>query len=128
MPNICISRYFVLGEMTHQKMMAVKLMCAMNKRILALAMKAVAQGALERELSNLHVARYLHDSAAGKSKLFCFLSAFNKMNGYSNVAHSVGMHCNRFRDKEFVENKIMFAMRRHSGHKTLKRGESATRE
>ena len=56
MPNVCIAYYFVLGEMTYQKMMAVKLMCVVNKRRFALVMKAVAQGALERELSNLHVA------------------------------------------------------------------------
>ena len=76
MPDVYISSYFVLGEMTYQEMMAVKLMCAVNKHRLALVMKAVAQGSLERELSNLHVARRSYDSAVGKSKCsaFCQLS------------------------------------------------------
>ena len=92
-------------------------------------MKAVAQGALEKELSNLHVARCSYDSAVGKSKMFCFLSAFNKMNGYSMVAHPVGMHYDRFcEDKESVENKIMFAVKRVSGRNTVGRGGSITGE
>ena len=116
MPDICIVRYPVLAEMTYQKTMTVQLMCAYNKFRLRLGMKAVAQGALEKELSNLHVARCSYDNAVGKSKMFCFLSAFNKMNSYSMVAHPVGMHYDRFcEDKESVENKIMFAVRRHSG-------------
>ena len=109
--------------------MTVQLMCAYNKFRLGSGMKAVARGALERELSNLHVARCSYDNAVGKSKMFCFLSAFNKMNGYSMVAHPVGMHYDRFReDKESVENKIMFAVKRNSGRNTVGRGGSITGE
>ena len=129
MPDICILRYPVLAEMTYQKMMALQLMCAYNNFRLGSGMKPVAQGALEKELSNLHLARCSYDNAVGKSKMFCFLSAFNKMNGYSMVAHPVGMHYDRFcEDKESVENKIMFAVKRNSGRNTVGRGGSITGE
>ena len=61
--------------------------------------------------------------------MFCFLSAFNKMNGYSMVVHPVGMHYDWFReDKASVENKIMFAVKRVSGRNTGGRGGSITGE
>ena len=51
------------------------------------------------------------------------------MNGYSMVAHPVGMHYDRFgEDKESVENKIMFAVKRHSGCNTVGRGGRVTKD
>ena len=72
MPDICILRYPVLAEMTYQKMMALQLMCAHNNFRLGSGMKAVAQGPLEKELFNLHLARCSYDNAVGKSKMFYF--------------------------------------------------------
>ena len=51
------------------------------------------------------------------------------MNSYSMVAHPVGMHYDRFcEDNKSVENKIVFAVKRHSGRNTVGRGGSLTRE
>ena len=65
---------------------------------------------LERERRNMVLARQSYDSSVGKSKMICFLLAYNKMNEYLTVAHPTGMYYDHFCEQEAVENKIMFAV------------------
>ena len=89
--------------------MTVQLLCALNDHRVSLGDSAVAQGVLERECRNMVLAKQLHDSSVGKLKMICFLSAYNKMNGYLMAAYPAGMYYYHFCEREAVENKIMFA-------------------
>jgi hypothetical protein len=42
--------------------------------------------------------------------MYEFILAFNKLKGYSMVAHPVGVHHDHFRYNKSVENKIMLIL------------------
>jgi hypothetical protein len=61
-------------------------------------------------LRNIEEARKAYSASMSGRKMYEFISTFNKLNGYSMVAHPVGMHHDHFRDNESIENKIMFVL------------------
>ena len=125
-PDVFMSKFFVLGDTMYQKMMTVQLFFALNDQRVSLGNSPISEGVIERERRNVAVARQSYDSSVGKSKMICFLSAYNKMNGYLMVAHPVGMHYDHFCEQEVVENKIMFAVSQRKKRQTLGRGGSIT--
>ena len=112
MPDICVSRYPVLGEMSYLKMQTVCILVALNKWRLSNDLPEIALGPIEREMENITIARKSYETSPRKSKMFKFITAFNKLNGYSMVAYPVGMHMDLFRDGESLENKILFTLPR----------------
>jgi len=112
MPEICISRYPALGEMSYLKMQSVYILVALNKWRLINEFPDIALGPIKREMANITIARKSYKMSSRKSRMFKFISAFNKLNGYSMGAYPVGMHMDLFRDDEPIENKILFTMPR----------------
>ena len=110
MPDACLTECPVLGEMTYQKMMSVQMLNVLNNHFESVGVFAVATGALDRETKNVMIARKAYREADSTRKMHDFVSAFNKLNGYSMIAHPVGMHHDHFRADESLENKIMFTL------------------
>lgn len=110
MPEVCLSKFFVLGEMSYQKMLMTELLKALNVHRKSKGQLPTATGPLERELRNIEEARKAYSASMSGRKMHEFISTFNKLNGYSMVAHPVGMHHDHFRDNESIENKIMFVL------------------
>ena len=112
MPDICIARYPVLGEMSYLKMQCVTILVALNKIRVANNEEPVAIGPIEQEMRSIQRARKSYKSSPDSMRMHNFISVFNKCNGYSMVAYPVGMHLDRFREGESLENKILFTMRK----------------
>ena len=112
MPEIRIARYPVLREMSYLKIQSVCRLVTLNKWRLINEFPEIARGPIQYEMANITIARKSYKKSSRKSRMFKFVSAFNKLNIYSMVAYPVGMHMDLFRDGESTENKILFTMSR----------------
>ena len=110
MPEICLSRYPILGEMTYLKMQSVNILSALNELRVKHGQLPVAIGPINQEMKKIDIARKSYQESSEGMNMHNFIVAFNKLNRFSMVAYPVGMHNDHFRNGESLENKILFTI------------------
>ena len=85
----------------------------------------VASGPLFYETQSLAKARLAYSDAKPEENMNAFLQAFNDQNKFSMVAYPVGYHYDYFKkNKEFIENKILFVIPHDGTNHSVGRGGS----
>ena len=86
-------------------MQSVCRLVTLNKWRLINEFPEIARGPIQYEMANITIARKSYEKSSRKSRMFKFLSAYNKSNIYSMVAYPVGMHMDLFHDGETTEKR-----------------------
>ena len=110
MPEVCIERYPVLGEMSYLKMQSVYILIALNQFREDRGQSPVAVGPMKKEIKNIALARKSYNTSTTPMRMHNFIHTFNTLNHYSMVAYTAGMHEDNFRDGESLENKILLTL------------------
>ena len=109
-PDMCLSEFFILREMTYQRMMTIQLLKDLNEILSSHRWVEFMQGPLERESRNMMLARGLYKMSKDGGNGLSFVLLFSKLNRYSMLAHLIGMHHNHFQEDKSITHKSMFLL------------------
>jgi len=92
MPEVCLQRYPVLGEMSYLKMLCAQMLVSFNEVCEAQGEFPVATGSMKKEVKNIKLACKAYHTSPSEMRMHRFVHAFNKLNNFSMAAYPVGMH------------------------------------